>query len=624
MKKARTKKIKKIFFISSLFFLLSPTLVSAICCNCHSPSEPSKNICLTGNYDNCKDLQIRNGALADYTCDSTPLTTQCKKIATSDASAICFNTPAEASTYVPSKSKPSELSKTITAPQVEIQIPGLQFQEIIDVTGGLAYEPYLAQYISAIYNYAVGLSVIAAAVAIVYGGFLYIAGSAMASVTRGKELIFNALIGLFLVLGLHTILSTLNPKLVEMSVLGIKIVSREGAFDDPEMERKRVEEAATIKDYGDTTEVEIIDLTPQPPGLSEPEPATTQTGGEETKLGIIPQPAPIPTTPGETPKPPPGTVVKNEKGEYVAQQKCPEDMVKIPHSETYEGKMHVRGLKSFCMDRYEYPNQAGVKPFNGVNDWEADHYCHSIGKRLCWNMEWQRACLGPNADKYFMYGPTYIEGKQITGGHTIEQGDPWFTIAKPDNPPAPCNYDSNNGQNTQSPKAGNQDSIQGVTVISPFKGETSLLNENNPLFTSDEIARGVLGTKKFNNKTLTWKEAYQYLKIFLKDMSPGAEPSGTRPTCVSAEGVYDLTANLQEIALTNLGMNSTYEQRIAAGMVKGSAKPYAWVGFYWAPIAHFANTKAKPDCFNLNWGGVHEAGSRSYENGFRCCMDFEE
>jgi len=48
----------------------------------------------------------------------------------------------------------------------------------------------------------------------------------------------------------------------------------------------------------------------------------------------------------------------------------------------------------FCVDRYEFPNQAGVKPTVGL-DWnQANDACRSVGKRLCSRNEWTLACEG--------------------------------------------------------------------------------------------------------------------------------------------------------------------------------------------------------------------------------------
>ena len=50
--------------------------------------------------------------------------------------------------------------------------------------------------------------------------------------------------------------------------------------------------------------------------------------------------------------------------------------------------------KRFCIDRFEWPNQVGVKPLVAM-DWnEARGQCDKAGKRLCADTEWTLACEG--------------------------------------------------------------------------------------------------------------------------------------------------------------------------------------------------------------------------------------
>jgi formylglycine-generating enzyme required for sulfatase activity len=49
----------------------------------------------------------------------------------------------------------------------------------------------------------------------------------------------------------------------------------------------------------------------------------------------------------------------------------------------------------FCIDRYEYPNQAGAHPPAMVDWYDAAGACGALGKRLCWESEWVSACEGP-------------------------------------------------------------------------------------------------------------------------------------------------------------------------------------------------------------------------------------
>lgn len=77
--------------------------------------------------------------------------------------------------------------------------------------------------------------------------------------------------------------------------------------------------------------------------------------------------------------------------EPTALPSCPADMVAV---------------SSFCMDRYEAPNQAGVPPQAMLTAKDAADFCAARGKRMCTEAEWVRACQGP-AGTAFPYGKTY-------------------------------------------------------------------------------------------------------------------------------------------------------------------------------------------------------------------------
>jgi len=53
-----------------------------------------------------------------------------------------------------------------------------------------------------------------------------------------------------------------------------------------------------------------------------------------------------------------------------------------------------------CMDRYEYPNTAGVQPVVSVSWYEARRMCNAQGKRLCTESEWTFACEGETFQPY--------------------------------------------------------------------------------------------------------------------------------------------------------------------------------------------------------------------------------
>lgn len=68
---------------------------------------------------------------------------------------------------------------------------------------------------------------------------------------------------------------------------------------------------------------------------------------------------------------------------------------------------------SFCIDRFEYPNQKGVYPWIMVSWYEAEDLCADEGKRLCSEDEWTFACEGEEAIPY-PYGYTRDAGACIS------------------------------------------------------------------------------------------------------------------------------------------------------------------------------------------------------------------
>ncbi len=79
-----------------------------------------------------------------------------------------------------------------------------------------------------------------------------------------------------------------------------------------------------------------------------------------------------------------------------------------------------------------------------------------------------------------------------------------------------------------------------------------------------------------------------------------ADPSGSRPGCVSTEGVYDLTGNAAEWVTRSFSNRTNF-----AHVMKGCY----WAGCYGG---------AHPSCGFVN--PAHPGKFRSYEAGFRCCL----
>jgi hypothetical protein len=137
-------------------------------------------------------------------------------------------------------------------------------------------------------------------------------------------------------------------------------------------------------------------------------------GKRHAPVTDLTQPAPAAAVSVVTHEQPPPSVVK-ASSEGVA---CPKDTVLV-EGDYCEGVVHtcleskpgsgcVRFKPSvakcvgkvehmrFCIDKYEWPNQAGSKPLL-MQSWnDARDKCSSIGKRLCDDDEWTLACEGPD------------------------------------------------------------------------------------------------------------------------------------------------------------------------------------------------------------------------------------
>jgi hypothetical protein len=113
------------------------------------------------------------------------------------------------------------------APTLQLNIPTVKFSEA-SVAGGTVTIPWLAQYISGIYKYAIGAAGLLAVVMMMYGGVRWLtAGGDASGVTAAKERMQNAAVGLVLVLAAYVILYAVSPELVNLKSLTIQTVKQE-------------------------------------------------------------------------------------------------------------------------------------------------------------------------------------------------------------------------------------------------------------------------------------------------------------------------------------------------------------------------------------------------------------
>ena len=65
-----------------------------------------------------------------------------------------------------------------------------------------------------------------------------------------------------------------------------------------------------------------------------------------------------------------------------------------------EPRLYDVELGPFRIDRLLYPNDPEKPPVTGITREEAARLCQARGARLCTELEWERACKGPDSDSY--------------------------------------------------------------------------------------------------------------------------------------------------------------------------------------------------------------------------------
>jgi len=138
--------------------------------------------------------------------------------------------------------------------------------------------------------------------------------------------------------------------------------------------------------------------------------ACRETPGRPTPVELGPDAAPPPwQATVKAPTPPRGMVWVPE-GALVAG--TPEGRVPRLADQEMPGQQIV--LRGFFMDMFAHPNEEGAIPRTGVKHAEAEALCAEQGKRLCSELEWERACKGPENSTY-EYGDRYRADVCSTG-----------------------------------------------------------------------------------------------------------------------------------------------------------------------------------------------------------------
>lgn len=97
-----------------------------------------------------------------------------------------------------------------------------------------------------------------------------------------------------------------------------------------------------------------------------------------------------------------GPMVTIPAGRFRAGSRCYD----VPRATDIELEHEEISLGEFSMDVYPYPNEPGKPALVNVTWQKAKELCEERGKRLCTELEWERACKGPESTTY-MWGDLY-------------------------------------------------------------------------------------------------------------------------------------------------------------------------------------------------------------------------
>src|SRR3989339_438840 len=124
-----------------------------------------------------------------------------------------------------------EASKVeLIPPNLNIDIPGAGNlfgggQIVTEGEERYFYLPYIGEYVSALYNYVLGIVGILAVVVIIFAGGIWLtAGGSPERIKTAQEYIFGAVTGVVLAFGSYLILYTINPDLVRFDAMKVQVI----------------------------------------------------------------------------------------------------------------------------------------------------------------------------------------------------------------------------------------------------------------------------------------------------------------------------------------------------------------------------------------------------------------
>ena len=240
-----------IFGLAFLLFIIQIKIASAevTCCAC-SNIEAISFECQDGGGTGCEAICTRGNSSARViegvratgevvTCCKCRNDSKVCNATSQECSALCGTAGFEAGGLQRRYPEPPATGETtkdeaskveLIPPNLNIDIPGAGSlfgggQIVTEGEEKYFYLPYIGEYVSALYNYVLGIVGILAVVVIIFAGGIWLtAGGSPERIKTAQEYIFGAVTGVVLAFGSYLILYTINPDLVRFDAMKVKVV----------------------------------------------------------------------------------------------------------------------------------------------------------------------------------------------------------------------------------------------------------------------------------------------------------------------------------------------------------------------------------------------------------------
>lgn len=219
-----------IFFSLSVLMLPLETKAAGCAFSCKEGSEDITTYCkkLYGDGSRVGKTFVTNGS-PDCNMSEAPqcgLTAVAACCCAPDDSII---TPYDPSTYAGTTGNEPNKPR-YERPKLQVDIPGINFSDVTCVNKGdgsfVCSVSWISDYIGAIYQYALGIGGVLAAVMLMAGGLMWlISGGDASRVSKAKTLITGSVTGLIILFASYTILYQVNPDLTVFKPLQIRNIA---------------------------------------------------------------------------------------------------------------------------------------------------------------------------------------------------------------------------------------------------------------------------------------------------------------------------------------------------------------------------------------------------------------